>query len=496
MAVQLFRIKGDEVELIYNPKEVDLSVGDSLVIRERTGNRGLIAQIVEFRTASYPALFKELFQLMVEEGLGFPPELLSLLAERPEPRNLNIALAKVRRIFRERGVFEIWNGWIPTRDVVIELIPYKELKNSCMPKPFYPLELGFTGDGEGFCVEGRALEKVNLIVGAKGTGKSYLAKVLLLELVRHGAPCIVFDLNQEYVYLPGVICLRVGVDLKLDVYQFGLEPLLILLRRFGLPEVSAMYFCNRLIGILEEVDRIRASRGRPPFIGIRQLIQLAEEGEYSPSEAVNLAIRARLELIKKIGLLAERPEEATVFLELYRRIREGGALIVDISHLSSPVRYAFLQAMVEILREICEIEIRSGTNRFPFVFFEEAHLYLPANTIGWLVSRARHLGLTTFFITNMIGGLDEAVLRQVDNLFVFRLPFDEDVQYLGKCGLVDEDTLQAFVKHLPNQHALFVGNITNLYPVIVKVKELKGIKAAGETRHFFPKGQVQVPLPM
>ncbi len=496
MAIQLLRLQGDGVELIYNPKEVDLAVGDTLLIRERGSNRGLIVQVVELRTANYPALFQELLRLMIEQGMEFTPELLSFLADKPEPRNLNVALAKVRRLHFPTGAWGAWNGWIPTRDVIIEPIPYKDLKASCIPNPLHPVEIGLTGDGEKCAVDGRALEKVNLIVGAKGTGKSYLAKVLLLELIKHGAPCVVFDLNREYVELPDVIPLRVGLDLKLDVYQFGLEPLLTLLRHFGLPEVSAIYFCNRLTGILEGVDRIRASGGRPPFIGIRQLIQLAEEGEYAPSETVNLAIRARLELIQKTGLLAASPDEATSFPERYQRIRGGGALIIDISHLSSPVRYAFLQAMVEILREICEGEIRHGTDRFPFVFFEEAHLYLPANTIGWLVSRARHLGLTTFFITNMISGLDETVLRQVDNLFVFHLPFEEDVRYLGKCGLVDQDTLSAFVKHLPDRHALLIGNMTNLYPIIVRVKELRGVRTAGETRHFFPRRPVPVPLPL
>jgi DNA helicase HerA-like ATPase len=35
-------------------------------------------------------------------------------------------------------------------------------------------------EGKEFSPDGRALEKVNVIVGAKGSGKSHLAKVILL----------------------------------------------------------------------------------------------------------------------------------------------------------------------------------------------------------------------------------------------------------------------------------------------------------------------------
>ena len=40
--------------------------------------------------------------------------------------------------------------------------------------------LGRTLEGKEFSPDGRALEKVNVIVGAKGSGKSHLAKVILL----------------------------------------------------------------------------------------------------------------------------------------------------------------------------------------------------------------------------------------------------------------------------------------------------------------------------
>src|SRR4029450_5670695 len=95
------------------------------------------------------------------------------------------------------------------------------------------------------------LEKVNAITGVKGAAKSHLSKVVLLELIKAGAPCVVFDLNKEYIHLPkheadaysgqirrrGILHLKAGENLKLGVRQFGLSPLVTMLTKFGLPEV-------------------------------------------------------------------------------------------------------------------------------------------------------------------------------------------------------------------------------------------------------------------
>jgi hypothetical protein len=53
---------------------------------------------------------------------------------------------------------------------------------------------------------------------------------------------------------------------------------------------------------------------------------------------------------------------------------------------------------------------------------------------------------------------------------------------------------------LRRHHALILGDVTRQYPVIVKVKELKGIHTAGETQYFFkpkrrhaPQGHTTLP---
>ena len=64
-----------------------------------------------------------------------------------------------------------------------------------------PLRVGHT-DGEPVQIDASGLDGgLNIITGRKGTGKSHLAKLLLLSLAGFGAPCIVLDVNGEYINL-------------------------------------------------------------------------------------------------------------------------------------------------------------------------------------------------------------------------------------------------------------------------------------------------------
>ena len=57
--VQIRRIESDLAELFFNPREVDLRIGETLTLRERDSGRAVIVQIIAFRSASYPALARE-----------------------------------------------------------------------------------------------------------------------------------------------------------------------------------------------------------------------------------------------------------------------------------------------------------------------------------------------------------------------------------------------------------------------------------------------------
>jgi hypothetical protein len=215
------------------------------------------------------------------------------------------------------------------------------------------------------------------------------------------------------------------------------------------------------------------------------LISMAEEGEFYPTQsgyaadAVNRTLRSRLEALKLTGMVARSPLEASSFAGVWKEIREGGAVAFDLSGLSTPARMGFAQALLRFLFALVEEE-----EKVPFVFFEEAHLYVTPQGIDALVTRARHTGITSFFITNTPTALPEGVLRAADNLFVFRLPLEEDIKWVAKSGMIEESSIHPCES--PSSACLSsLGEISGGYPLILGPDPLLGCETRGKTRYYF-----------
>jgi hypothetical protein len=141
MGIEVYQVRGDIMELVFDPREEDLRVGESLCVREKDTGRGLIVQIMEFRTATYPSMTRELLRLALagnewaaealreQEGLmANGGNLASNNGLQPsEERNLKIAIAKIRRTLLPNGEWDQWDGWIPHRDVEVFPVPDDEM---------------------------------------------------------------------------------------------------------------------------------------------------------------------------------------------------------------------------------------------------------------------------------------------------------------------------------------------------------------------------------
>jgi len=312
--VQVRRIDGDLVELLFDPHEADLRVGETITLREPDADRSVIVQVIAFRSVTFPSLALDQLHTLAGpepihapllEVLGYHLSLPQDLDEQAvKMGNLKVALAKIRKTVPAAGDgqpvrWEQWDGWIPARDVeILRTQDHEVFANSTRDLGHRP-RMGRTLAGHDFFIEGQDLEKVNVITGVKGAGKSHLAKVILLESIAHGAPCIVFDINKENIHLPkaqvdartgqtlqrGIVHLEAGGNLRLSVRQFGLVPLMTLMVRFGLPEVSALNFENRLARLWAEAEAMEREHKQPPYIGLEQLMQMADEKNSAAARA-------------------------------------------------------------------------------------------------------------------------------------------------------------------------------------------------------------------
>lgn len=470
----------DRIEILFNPLKEKLEPGESLKILEKGDEkRGLIVQIIELKTIDYRSLIEEQLRevaveqfqmenLVVEEDLGML-----------DMKNLKIAMAKIRKEIKIEENSEKWiewKGWIPTRNVEVIKIDSSELISKLVEEGPSSLTLGKTLDGVDLKIKGQNIEKVNVITSVKGAGKSHLAKGILLQLIQQGGQCIVFDLNKEYGNLPqekGIVPLTAGDNLKLSIVDFGLSSLVYLMQNFGLPETSAGYFINTFKNIFEMAQK------KNEFIPFEALIE--ESNTKITQSYVRAAIERVLHQINMVGVFANEKGEAESIQKQLQNIKDGGGLIIDISGLSKIVLEAFVPAVIDKLKEI----IRGGKQLF--LFFEEAHSYLKEHHIFDLITRIRHLGATTIFITNMVTSLPEVVLRQLDNLFLLKLPHERDVSYVSAGAPVDDESIRAFSMRLPLQEAILIGKATSNYPIRFKPAPLEEIKTAGETKYFFPE---------
>jgi DNA helicase HerA-like ATPase len=136
------------------------------------------------------------------------------------------------------------------------------------------------------------------------------------------------------------------------------------------------------------------------------------------------------------------------------------------------------------IETICETEGGDqGQGRYPFVFFEEAHFYVSKEAILNIITRGRHIGMGSVFVTNTPQDLPDSVFRQLDNLLLLALTHRDDIKNVSKNSFTDEDTIESFATRMPEFHALVMGNVTQRYPLVLRIDALPAnVPATGRTR--------------
>jgi hypothetical protein len=274
-----------------------------------------------------------------------------------------------------------------------------------------------------------------------------------------------------------------------NVESFGRRALIRLFQNFSPTDTTQNEFELKINLAFDQLAQIDfANRDQPPE---RQRPRPFFTGSYLKTlfpqppqthEAVYRAIMSRLDQIHGLNLFAESQDEGESFQQKYDLCaKRGGAIVVDLAPLSSKfARETFVGATLDMIESVA-----MSTSKLPFVFLEEAHLYTTGDRIENLVTRARHLGVTSTFVTNMVTQLNETVLRQVDNLFLLYLPHSDDVRHVSKSATTDEETVSSFAQRIERHHALVVGTASGYYPIVFKVADPEGVEMAGETRYAF-----------
>jgi Helicase HerA, central domain len=511
----LQRLGQGEGEILYHPTKVPLAIGDVLYLRERSvpdeagrvEETGAVVQVIGIGTANYQAAEqKSLFRLMtavradeLKRSYHEPPETLDEFME---------ARVHVRAAI-EHGAWKKTTGQAVTRNVDIFVIdPSILLREITQNVSNLNLDLG-TYKNESVTVFGGGFEKVNLITGMKGAGKSHIAKGIIDQNRSCGVSALVFDVNDNDAYdqLPSARALEPGKNLKFRLDRMHPEAFLLLLMRLAPPgEATQFQAYARLPKILE--DRKRAGHCPDiPFLRTQSTniipgstpvdnnMRASLDRSYNSLESLNLFMtedEARAESPLLSGAPgASEPPVLSLSAALATTIEAGpSVLVIKLAGLISEQQKAVVRMIIEHIKILCKKQSDrydqdpSHVPIYPSIFFEEAHMYMEEADIDALIPIVRHIGPNLFFITNTPDALPDSVIRLVDNLVLTRLINSKDVARVKACGLTDGETLAGFAGDLPVHHALLLSGLdgcTQGFPLVFRVRDF-GLPASGRTR--------------
>jgi DNA helicase HerA-like ATPase len=164
------------------------------------------------------------------------------------------------------------------------------------------------------------------------------------------------------------------------------------------------------------------------------------------------------------------------------KVGSGSGLVINMGNTSPTVRRMIVELVLSKLVDLLE----RGSIPPVFLFAEEAHLYVRETYWEDIITRMRHFGIYTTFITNQPDAISDGIYRQVDNIFLFNFTNDGDLDKISRVSLADNDTIRSIVRTLPQRHCLAIGKAVSDLPMVIKVAAAE-VKTMGETKKFFGK---------
>ncbi|MFA5364314.1 MAG: DUF87 domain-containing protein [Candidatus Bathyarchaeia archaeon] len=487
--MRLYKKEGNSLQILSNPDD-NIEKGDYLLVEDSNIDRKLITQVIDIQFASVPGLLEELLRDSTAEqqvyGEDYDP--LGVESHINHIQDARMLLCKIRGTMQNEKL-RVNSSWLPSRSKSgITKIPIDTLlANVCETKEL-PITLGETKDGTQLNITAHDLDgRLNIITGKKGTGKSHLSKLLVLGLVDYKATVVVLDLNGEYTgmgvsakggenqYSQRVHVLTPGANFKVCLSQMGLSVIMkILVHALDLPGTSTREFKHIWKTLCQQ-----------------RKLNLHDLGEAIKQCTCNMHVRdalfSRYYSLVNSGFFTDVEESATSFEKLFEKTKQdGGALVVNLKDTSTVDRQIVLEFVLgNLVNLLGQWKIRSV-----FLFAEEAHLYLRETYWEDIVTRMRHFGLFTNFVTNQPDTIQENIYRQADSIFLFNFTNERDLETVSKAARVDSETVKSIAQELPPHHCLVIGKAVNDFPVMVKVKALD-IKTMGQTRLFFGNQNIE-----
>src|SRR6188472_4258071 len=477
---------GNELVMLAMKTEA-ASKGDYLIIEDEKAKRKMVVQIYDEEYLSSQSLIEDIVKDEVvtassTENLHDPLNISNL---SKMIRDARVFRAKIRAAIDPSNKLSSDVSWLPSRvDSSVGRLKISELDLLIQRRRLFPIPIGKAGvDNEDFEIYAEDLDgKLNIITGKKESGKSHLSKILVKTLVQYGAFVIIFDLNNEY---GGLAWNQDGSPSSIQEQVMVLEPGNAL--KFSLDYCGKAAMSNMLKNALDmPAASLREFFRIWDWLENKQMLEIRALGNAINTSNINELVRdaliSRFHVIQSSRLFLDRcnDDEELRFEKVISKKCKGTAMIVNMGKVTPIVRKMIVELVLSKLVDLLEKLIIPPI----FLFAEEAHLYIRDTYWEDIITRMRHFGIYTTFITNQPDVIGDGIYRQVDNIFLFNFINETDLDKISKVSLADNDTIRSIVRTLPQRHCLSIGKVVRDLPIVVKIAATE-VLMLGETKKFF-----------
>ena len=482
--MKLYKKEGNILQILSFPTE-NAEKGDYLLVEDSDAGKALIAQVIDVQFAAVPGVLEELLRTLPDGGEPIQGEDIDPMEIAPHItyiQDASLLICKIRATL-ENDMLSPSSSWLPSRSrSIIKKLSIPMLMKLAKVEGKLPILLGGTKDSSLLTIDASDVDgTLNIITGKKGCGKSHLSKLLMVNLLGYKATVVIFDLNGEYsslgltqdgkrnMYYDKIHGLIPSQNFKVALEQLHLNVVMgILIHALHLPGTSAREFRRTWKSLKDKGTLTLETLGE----AIRNL---------NCNQHVRDALSSRYHSLVNSGFFTDNLAEATLLDECLMKAKDqGGAIIINLRNTSTIDR----QIVVEYVLGKLVDSLTSWKLKAVFLFAEEAHLYLRETYWDDIVTRMRHFGIFTTFITNQPDTIRENIYRQADNIFLFNFTNEHDLDVVSRAARVDAETVRSIARDLPPHHCLTLGRVVRDFPIVARVRALD-LKTMGETRLFF-----------
>ncbi|MBI4759131.1 MAG: ATP-binding protein [Chloroflexi bacterium] len=351
----------------------------------------------------------------------------------------------------------------------------------------------------------RFVERSNGIFGKSGTGKSFLARLMLSGIIKSRAAVnLVFDMHSEYGWETqseetGHFVKGLRQLFGPQVLSYTLDPesarnrnvqpdgvVVIGLNQIQVEDVALLQEELNLTSTAVESSYLLVDRYRDRWL--QQLLNMDAETlrdfarESGAHPEAMAALKRKLDMIGRLGFVKEHVDDSVID-EIVRSIESGRHVILEFGQYNNPREYILVANI--ITRRIHDL-YRQKTERYQqtkkpedrprqlMITIEEAHKFLnpvaARQTIfGTIAREMRKYFVTLLVIDQRPSGIDTEVLSQIGTKITALLNDEKDIEAVFT-GVGGGGRLKALLAALdPRQQALVLGYAVPM-PVEVRTR--------------------------